>query len=306
MTSKLFLLLTVLVIFILISCSLFQTKQFSLKDDQYWAQLVKESTDTKKSILDVVKKRNQSLYAQMINDSKDPQLLSFWGQSQNIDSGAKKQIIQDEISADLHDLFGLKTDNLIVHAGIAHTYGYLFSMLDTPYGYKRKRWILPTLNHAFSLKENGLSPETSEGGLLSNVTYFIGALAFKNDSDRLTLKSLKNVSSEIKNFNYYSLTVEHLEEELLNFTLRTTLLRFPLKKETEENGLLLIYSILNHKLKKELLITAFPIKEDAYQKITAPDSLGANQPIAVRYNAYLEGFMDQKLIGNRKLFKELR
>lgn len=280
-----------------------------MKDDRYWSGLVKMSEDNRTSIMDVLKKKNLSLYYQIINDSKDPELLSFWGQSQNYDSGAKKQIISDAITTDLLAQFGLKneaTKYKVVHAGIAHTYGYLFSVLDTPYGYKRKRWTLPTLNFAFSLNGNSLSPETLEGGLLSNVTYFMGTLAFKNDSDRSRLKKLKNVSSEIKTFNYYSLNVEHLDEDLENYTLRTTLLRLPFKGEGEENDYLLIYSIMDKLASKEFLVTAFPIKKDAYKKIVAPEGLGANRPVVLRYNAYLDGLMEQKLTGNRKFFTESR
>lgn len=308
MTSKFFLLVPMLLL--LLSCSAFPTNQYSPKDDQYWALMVKESEETQTSILDIVKKRSPALYTQILNDSEDHELLNFWGQSLNFDSGAKKQIINDSFIADLHAQFGLAnpTSNQfkVVHAGITHTYGYLFSILNTPYGFKRKRWTLPTLNYAFALQRGALSPETIEGGLLSNVTFFAGTLAFKNDSDRLLLKRLNNVASEIKKFNYYSLNIEHLDEELPNHTLRTTLLRLPFKKELEENDYLLIYSIVDKQLKKESLITVFPITTEAYNKIITPEALGINQPIVIRYNAYLEGLMGQKLSGVRKLSKESR
>lgn len=295
-----------LILLQLTSCSVFQANPYSQQDDLYWSALVDETQAGKKSIVDVIEKRNGLLFNQMINDSKDPLLLTFWGQSSNVDSGAKKQIINDEINQNLHLLFGLKSDNKTVHAGVAHTYGYLFSTLDTPYGYKRKRWIQPTLNFAFSLKGLSLSPQAGEGGLLSNLTYFAGTLAFSKNIERAELKKLKNVSMEIKNFNYFSLSLEHLEEEIPGFVLRTSLLRLPLKSESEENDYLLIYSILDQSKNKESLITVFPIKADAYQKLTDPKTLGNNRPISIRYNAYLAGLMDQKLTGNRRIFKESR
>jgi hypothetical protein len=177
-------------------------------------------------------------------------------------------------------------------------------VLNTPYGYKRKRWTGSTLDEAFSLKGNGLSPETLEGGLLSNVTYFAGTLAFKNEQDRQALKNLKNVASEIKNYDYHSLPVEHLEEEIPGFILRTALIRFPFKKETEENDYLLVYSIMNEKFKKEFLITAFPIKKEAYKKIISPQMLGINKPIVIRYNGHLEEFTERSLLGTRSFQKE--
>lgn len=308
MTSNFFLFVPMLLL--LLSCSVFPTNQYSPKDDQYWALMVKESEEGQTSILEIIKKRSPALYTQIQNDSEDHELLNFWGQSLNFDSGAKKQIINDSIIADLHGQFGLANPTSspakVVHAGITHTYGYLFSVLNTPYGFKRKRWTLPTLNYAFALQGGALSPETIEGGLLSNVTYFAGTLAFKNDSNRLLLKGLKNVAGEIKNFNYYSLNIEHLDEELPTHTLRTTLLRLPFKQELEENDYLLIYSIMDKALNKESLITVFPITQAAYSKIIAIETLGANHPIVIRYNAYLEGLMGQKLNGMRKLSKESR
>ncbi len=307
MVKRLILVLSTLLFFA--SCSVLQQTPHSCIDDQCWEQLVKTSEESHSSILDVVKRKNPSLYYQIINDSKDPQILGLWGQSQNFDSGAKKQIVSDEIISALHTQFGARFDvsnvDKVVHAGITHTYGYLFSVLDTPYGYKRKRWVLPTFNFGFSLKGQSLSPEATEGGLLSNVTYFMGMLSFKNESDRNTLKSLKNVSNEIRNFDYQSLkNVEFLEETFSNFTLRTTLVPLPQKSKGEENDYLLIYSIMDHKLSKEILITAFPIKFDAYKKITSSEFLGSDKPIIIRSNAYLAGLMNQKWSGVRKLFKK--
>lgn len=308
MVKRLILVLSTLLFFA--SCSYLQTSlqqpNLSLKDDQYWAQLVKTSEESNLSILDIVKNKNPALYAQIINDAKDTQLLDLWGQSLNFDSGAKKQIINDKIISALHSQFGIKLDifnsDKVVHAGITHTYGYLFSVLDTPYGYKRKRWVLPTFNFGFSLKGLSLSPETTEGGLLSNVTYFMGMLSFKNESEKKALKNLKNVSTEIRNFDYSSLKrIEYLEESFSNFTLRTTLIPLVKKHENEENDYLLIYSILDRKLAKESLVTAFPININAYRKIISSEFLGSDMPIVIRYNAYLEGQMGKNLKGLRKL-----
>lgn len=293
--------------FCLLSCSRLNFKSDLYGRDNFWSDITNESIVTKKSIFKVLEKKYPNLLKQIQSDSSDLSLLGFWGKSLNFDSGAKKQILEDQIIFDLEMQFGLPKDSAVVHAGIMHTYGYLFSTLLTPYGYKRKRWIEPTLNYAFSFKDKGLSPETKEGTLLSNVTYFAGKIAFKNEGDRALLSGLKNVSPEVLNFNYSLLSAETLEEEIeLNgaafATLRTTLLPLPKKLEGEENDYLLIYSIFDFKLGKEFLITAFPIRNDAYKKIVSPESLGHNQSISIRYNAYLDG-SNQKWIGVRKLSK---
>lgn len=294
--------LIILFLFFLVSCSGFQTK-YPENSDLYWSQLVTLSEKKQISILEVLKKENPHLYRQIEEDSKDSELLSFWGKSTNFDSGAKKQIISDAIISDLHHQFHLETDRKIVHAGITHSYGYLFSIINTPYGFKRKRWIAPTLNYGFAFSGNALSPETVQGTLLSNLTFFAGKIAFKSESDKEKLNALKNVSSEIRNFDYSKLEVKLVEEEISqsDFTLRTSLVKLPFKQATEENDYLLIYSIWNQKEGREILITAFPINKSAFAKIVDQKEMGKNQNIAVRYNAYLEGFMDYKIVGDRKI-----
>jgi hypothetical protein len=296
--------LTLSLVLFLASCSTTKPK-YAETNDLYWSEMVNDSLATKTPLLSILKKENPHLYLQIEKDSKDSHLLGFWGKSLNFDSGAKKQIVADSIISDLHHKFKTDTDNKIVHAGITHTYGYLFSVLNTPYGYKRRRWVDPTLNYAFALSGNSLSPETMEGGLLSNVTYFAGTIAFKEEGAREALKTLTNVSNEVLNFDYSKLNTETVEEEITSNpsgdVLRTTLVKFPFKREEEENDYWLIYTIYTPKAHKEVLITAFPIKKDAYKKIIDQESLGPNRPVVVRYNAYLEGQMDQNLTGTKKL-----
>ena len=268
-------------------------------EDQYWNDLVEESKAENTSIMRTLEYNNPNLYNQIFKDSKDPYLTIFWGQSLNFDSGAKKQIVDDKIIGNLQALFNIKNDNKIVHAGIMHTYGYLFSTINTPYGYKRKRWIDPTLNAAFDLAGKSFSPEALEGGLLSNVTYFSGMLAFKNKTE---LSLLKNVSNEIFTYNYAQLSVDRVEEKIKDHTLVTTLVRFPVKLMVSENDYLLIYSTVNQLTKKEALITAFPVNADSYEKIVANSAMGPDQKITLRYNAYLEG-VGSNLTGTRKLIK---
>lgn len=269
-------------------------------EDQYWNDMALDSSEWQTSILNILEENNPSLYNQILKDSKDPYVTMFWGKSLNFDSGAKKKIVDDRIIEDLQRLFNIKNDNKIVHAGIMHTYGYLFSTINTPYGYKRKRWIAPTLNSAFSMEGNSFSPESLDGGLLSNVTYFSGMLAFKNKTE---LSVLKNVSNEVFTYDYSKLAVARVEEEIKGHTLVTTLVRFPVKIMVEENDYLLIYSTIDHAMNKEFLVTAFPINAEAYEKIIATETMGPNQKITLRYNAYLEG-IGNNLTGTRKLIKK--
>ncbi len=245
----------------------------------------------------MIEENNAALYNQMLLDSKDPMLPMFWGKSHNFDSGAKKVIVDEKIIEDLQRLFNIKNDNKIVHAGVIHTYGYLFSTIETPYGYKRKRWIEDTLNYGFGLTGKGLSPETIDGGLLSNVTYFSGMIAL---SDKTQLNLLKNVSSEIVAFDYTKLSYQRIEESTKDFVLITNLVKLPMKKEKEENDYLLIYSINDLRIGKEFLITAFPVNTQSRDKILDPKELGAGKKITIRYNAYLDG-LENNFTGTRKI-----
>ncbi len=290
-------------LFFLSSCSHVSQTSSDMSKDQFWVDLVKNSEINKVSILEVLKANNLHCYNQIVADSQDQELLSFWGRSLNFDSGAKKQIISDAIIGELQSKFGIKNDNKIVHAGITHTYGYLFSTLLTPYGYKRQRWIAPTLNYGFNFPKNSLSPETIEGGMLSNITYFLGQLALELPKQKAKLATLSNVSSEVKKFNYSLISKTILTEELEShehLTLKTTLISLPRKKSLEENEYLLIYTVLSPKEHHEEIITAFPIKREAYLKIIAPEELGDMKPVTLRYNAYLD-LGTKPLYGARKL-----
>lgn len=272
---------------------------YTPQQDQFWNELALEALEKKETFFNVLEENHPALYNQIISDSKDPYLPMFWGQSYNFDSGAKKVIVDHKIMKELQAHFNIKNDNNIVHAGIIHTYGYLFSTIETPYGYKRERWISPTLNYAFDLQSNSLSPEAIEGGMLSNITFFCGSIAFK---DRTQLNLMKNVSNEVFTYDYSKLEVTRIEETLPNYTLVTSLVKLPKKKNGEKNDYLLVYSTIARKLNKEFLITAFPVNQDSFNKIVAPETLGANQKITLRYNAYLEGIgKDSK--GTRNLIK---
>lgn len=286
-----------------VSCS----HQLTQSQDKYWEEINHKALQS--SLLSVLEVQNKSLYNQVINDSQDLNLPGFWGQSFNFDSGAKKTILEDKLIAELQAKYNIVNDNKIVHAGIMHTYGYLFSTLNTPYGFKRKRWVEPTLSYGFNLAGKSISPNPTEGTLLSNITYFAGKLAFSEASNIEKLDTLKNVSSEIKNFSYSKTKLDILDEEInypenVKITLRTTIVKFFQKEANEENDYLLIYSWLNRDTKEEKLITAFPIKRDAYLKTLDIQGLGDDRPILVRYNGHIGNDANARYSGKRLIFNK--
>ena len=271
--------LLTLLMFFLSACSSKPSRiisnELTMADNQYWNALTIDILKDKKEVIASIPHIEQDL--------TDPSLLAHWGQSLNFDSNAKKIIVDHQIISKLQEAFGVKNDNLHVHAGIIHTYGYLFSIIETPYGYKRERWIAPTLNVGFNLQNDSLVPWTSEGSLFSNVTYFAGKIAFKKTS----VENLKNVSTELRHFNYNELKVTRLEETIPGYKLVTSFVKLLAKAPDEKNDYLLIYSTINLESQKEELITAFPVNEETFKKTTDPKDLGANKSITLRYNAFI-------------------
>ena len=305
--------LWILLLVQLVACSHQTTKNdFTLKDE-YWDKLIDQSHIEKISITEKLKKDNFKLYSQIKNDSKDSLLLGFWGKSFNSDGGINlngtlnKQIVDLDVLSDIQNVFEIKNDNIRVHAGITHTYGYLFSRLITPYGFKRKRWTAATLNIAFDLKNHSLSPVPDSGSLLSNLTYFAGKLSLRNADQLSAIEKLQNASLEVRAIDYKKIKKVVVVEAVTKprpLNIVTNLISLPIKAANEENDYLLIYTLEEPKTQKGELITAFPIKKDAFLKIINPEGLGENKEVSLRYNAYKEGFGPERLSGKRQVLGE--
>jgi hypothetical protein len=256
----------------------------------------------------------------MKEDSNRKEWLNLWGYCINFDELAKGIIISPKIIDPLIDWFSppsgkpfVANDREINHAGIQHTYGYLFSNLKTSFGYKRARWVRDTLDRGFGLPIGTLSPLPKAGSLFSNATYFAGRIAFKGDADLLkTLDkdAAKAVSPAILKYDFDSLKPIRLEEtvktETGNVVIRTDFVRFPHPVEGDTNTHWLIYSIADQRtsakekhLPAAQLITAFPVETSFVESALAADDLGESKPIVTRYNAYVEGLSFKPLTGAR-------
>jgi hypothetical protein len=274
--------------------------------DKYFEEITKsfENKKTESNFLDWIKEHDQKTYNQILLDSTNENVAAFWGESLNFDSGAKQTILNELIIRDLQAAFNIKNDNKVVNAGIMHSYGYLYSILETPYGYKRKRWIDPTISYGFNLEKKSISSNPLEGTLLSNLTFFAGKILFKHNVNKQNLLKLKNVSNEIVNFPYDKLKIVTLVEEVTNskefpLIFKTCLVKLQNKSPGEENDYLLVYGVENMKTSKEVIITAFPIKKDAYIKTLDPVLLGEDRPIIVRYNGFVGTNKETRLSGKR-------
>lgn len=77
--------------------------------------------------------------------------LAHWGASTLIDEHTGVPSIDAELFGILHSAAGLDAAFPIGHAGLLHVYGYWYSTVPTPFGYKRDRWHDGTLARAFGL-----------------------------------------------------------------------------------------------------------------------------------------------------------
>ena len=260
--------------------------------------------------------------ASMQNDAKIPAWLDLWGYAINFDENAHGIIVDPGIVDLVNQRMGAARqfnvnigENItrsVTNAGVQHTYGYLFSTLNTPYGYKRARWVNPNVSYGFGLEAGLLGPSPSMGTLYMNVTYFAGSIAFAADAAELAmLAAVPNdkrqiVAEAIRNFDYKSLKVSRLSESLQmpgssrRVVLRTDLVKFP-RPLVPTDVAWLIYSVYDSVDGRSRLISAFPVGQATVDKVTAIDKLGNDKAITTVYNAYVPGVSGIKLIGSRTL-----
>ncbi len=238
------------------------------------------------------------LLRQLDADRANAAVLKLWGKSVNYDELAKGEIVNPAILAFLSARLGVAGPRgKIIHAGVDHTYGYLFSLLPTSFGYKRARWVRPDIETGLGLPRGSLGPSPSEGTLLGNVTCLAGGIALKDDKAAMALlkKTGAYCSGAVKKFSFAAVGHERVSEEVVlpggrKVVLRTDLV--PFRKEAGGNSHLLVYSVYDSSLKRAYLVTAFPVNSSFAAAAVSPSGLGADKPVLTRYNAYVEGLTD--------------
>jgi hypothetical protein len=278
-------------------------------EDCPWAALARswQKLPTSELTLQRATQDAPELFSRILEDATRPAWKSLWGQSFNYDELAKAMIVEphflDLLFASLQ--IPPKQDR-IVHAGAEHTYGYLFSLLQTPYGYKRARWVQSDIELGFGLPHGSLSPLPSRGTLLSNLTYFAGRVALHGDS-KIARDKLKQLESVIEpgflTYPWKTLQITRIEETFENLggdptektaaiiTLRTDLVPFPRSDRTKApngNSHLLIYSVLDPRLDVgPQLITAFPVNSAFGDRVIQSVRTQPKGEIVIRYNAFV-------------------
>jgi hypothetical protein len=273
-----------------------------LESDRYLAETARamiEAASRSLSVVAVLRKKCPHIYQQIRQLRACHPLLTLWGRSDNVDDNARLPIVHPAILQAIGELAGVPMRGRIVHAGLEHTYGYLFSLIETPYGYKRDRWTQSTIEDGFDIREPTLRDHPTAGTLLTNLTWFVGHIAFRDrprELGRLRRMS-RDVSSVVEQYPYSSLEVCRIVEEVTGFgvaekcrtlQLQTDLIRFPRPPvESERDNHLLVYSALNERADSARLITVFPVTQDVVEELTARAKQGEAQVKGLPYNAYV-------------------
>jgi hypothetical protein len=285
------------------------------QNDCPWAAVTRNLiADSSQAVMPRLERMLPEFHAQVLADSKKTALKELWGQSFNFDEIAKATTVHPSIIEALSGFFGVPAPHEnIVHAGLEHTYGYLFSVLKTPFGYKRDRWVSGKIEKGLGMAPGIFGPNPSEGTLFTNVTYFAGRVAFREDAkQRAILLRTKDVPQALKQFDYDSLRTVRLMETVevppesgkgkpRQVTLRTDLV--PFVQATPENAYLLVYSVVDQELRGPKLITAFQV-DAAFGTRLLETELGDDKPIQSRYNAYVRGLSGKTIPGRKSVVQE--
>lgn len=278
-------------------------------DFQAVAKVLEQSARDGKSVAPMLKRRCRAIARQIEADAKVSEISRLWGQSINFDEIASKQIVDPQIMLAICEMAGTSCSDEIVHAGLQHTYGYLFSTISTPYGYKRDRWVKPDVEAGFQIKSPSIRPVPEQGTLLANLTYFLGRIAFRGQSRELALlRRLRSaVSSEVLSVPYRQLKVRRLVETVKLSARRTLFIQTDivsyLTGMTSSPSDLLVYSLRLSNDPIGKLVTAFPVSEEIVRELTSEDSQGSKVAVRLRFNAHVDGLSRQPMIGQRSLQK---
>ena len=274
------------------------------------AQAMAAAAAEGRSVLRVLKARCPHIHQQIANDAKNRDLLALWGRSCNLDENAGQTIVAPAILEAIGAQAGIPMRGRFVHAGHEHTYGYLFSLIDTPYGPKRNRWVTTDLENGFDLDPTLLGDRPNAGTLLGNLTWFLARIVFRlTPGFQFDERNARTVAPEILRFDYARLSVSRIVERIVltgkarrQVLIFTDLVPFPnaAADPTKENTLL-IYSIQTGARSLAKLITAFPVSSRVVTDLKESALSPRKVRVRLRYNAYLAGLFGRDVPGHRTL-----
>ncbi len=220
-----------------------------------------------KKLEDVLPRLNANLKtARAVSDKS-------WTDCTIFDELAKADILSEKAMKGL----GIRRETTggVVHApaGLTHTYGYLFSQLQTAYGLKGKRWIESRIDERLGLAAGTFSPLPPSGEFATNLTSTLLQLVAK-PSKKAAGRVEQNVTWTTKDGKMVKATV---------FTVLVPLAPLPDLKTTDE--FLLIYGLTRDG--RTLLTTAFPIAKGFADSIMGAKA-DAAPVFKPRFNLYVD------------------
>ncbi|TWU02995.1 hypothetical protein [Stieleria varia] len=251
---------------------------------------------------------------QLEQDSGRGGPLIFWGTCRNVDELAGKVIVDPGILKLIFRVAEQRLDIEFPHAGLQHTYGYLFSVINTPYGKKRERWTSDALEHSLALPSDTLSPAPATGTLLANATWLAGNIAFRGHARRNWLIRClrKRVASAMGQLDIDAMTRLRSVETIslqrdrgrdASVSLITDLLRLPQTERGAEEWLL-VYSVNDSRKPHPEIITLFTVAQAFVQAVRERSAKGKLDDIRLRYNAWVPGFPAAPQSGTVRLVTE--
>lgn len=249
---------------------------------------------------------------QIRRDATFPALLSLWGRCVNVDENVGEVIVHPAILEAIGQMAGRRMRGRVVHAGLQHTYGYLFSLIETPFGAKRDRWLSTDMERGLGIERSLLSYRPRAGTLLANATWLMGHIAFRDVPVllRKLTKLSRAVAPELQNFDFTQLAPARLVETVngvgprrRQVRLITDLLPYPhARSERRQENSLLIYSVQTGGSVTRKLITAFPVSQQVVTELQASAATSGVAPTRPRYNAYVPGFGGKTRNGVRRFY----
>ncbi len=250
--------------------------------------------------LEFLRNRCPAIVAQIHRDREPDGPFAYWGQSLNTDEIADHTIVERPILETLAKAANLKMSLTYPHAGVQHTYGYLFSSIQTPYGKKRERWIDGSLERAFRQPAETFGPFPQEGTLLANATWLAGHFAFRKDTfiTRLHVRLRARIAESLLEIQWDRYRSQRFTEStqfldgatLVTIVLQSDIIFIGHQGNQGPNPYLLVYSTQDSRKSHPELITLFTVSESFVEAIHTRAKQRKIADVRPRYNTYIPGF----------------
>lgn len=232
-------------------------------------------------------------FSKRLDRAHDPVLLSLWGRSSILDASSNRQILPDTVIQRLGIGSEVTPDGQRhVHAGLMHSYGYLFSTIETPYGRKGKRWIESRVDERIGIGPGRFAPVPARGEFLANLTWTLlqssGTWGHVAPSTRRRIESL--IAPDLASSRPAAVTDVIAESASAggdSLTVKTAFVPLaPIPGLVSSDSYLLIYWTESpHETPPLRLITAFPVAASFRDKVLSESR--SPQPFRPRYNLVL-------------------